>query len=179
MATVNEMLSAFGRMSGSAPELALLTFQSIAVGHRFQFHTNGVGDGDDGALDELDIEDLIEVLEDEVWISDDFWSHEETIASTSQMLDGAMFTHFVSPEEYALESVATNPDLEVIDYNVRAGLKFNDGGVVERIWPDDDAERADAHGSLIGAPCPLRANFGPAGSMHSLSSPAIRISVSA
>src|ERR1700681_1473237 len=43
------MLCAFGRMSGSAPELALLTFQSIAVGHRFQFHTNGVGDGDDGA----------------------------------------------------------------------------------------------------------------------------------
>src|SRR6266567_8561598 len=33
----------------AAPELALLTFQSIAVGHRFQFHTNGIGDGDDGA----------------------------------------------------------------------------------------------------------------------------------
>src|SRR5229473_1862779 len=43
------MVSAFGRMSGPAPELALLTFQSIAVGHRFQCHTNGVGDGDDGA----------------------------------------------------------------------------------------------------------------------------------
>src|SRR5216683_3023349 len=43
------MVSAFGRMSGPAPELALLTFQSIAVGHRFEFHANGVGDGDDGA----------------------------------------------------------------------------------------------------------------------------------
>jgi hypothetical protein len=30
-------------------ELASLAFQSIAVGHRFEFHANGVGDGDDGA----------------------------------------------------------------------------------------------------------------------------------
>ena len=43
------MLGASGRMSEPAPELALLTFQSIAVGHRFEFHANGVGDGDDGA----------------------------------------------------------------------------------------------------------------------------------
>src|SRR6266487_6425191 len=35
--------------TGSAPELVLLTFQFIAVGHRFQFHTNGIGDRDDGA----------------------------------------------------------------------------------------------------------------------------------
>ena len=26
-----------------------LLFQSIAVGHRFEFHANGVGDGDDGS----------------------------------------------------------------------------------------------------------------------------------
>ena len=43
------MASAFGRMSGSTPELASLTIQSIAVGHRFEFHANGVGDGDDGS----------------------------------------------------------------------------------------------------------------------------------
>src|ERR1035438_7546029 len=43
------MVSALGRMSGLAPELALLTFQSIAVGHRFEFDANGVGDGDYGA----------------------------------------------------------------------------------------------------------------------------------
>jgi hypothetical protein len=30
-------------------ELASRTFQSIAVGHRFEFHANGVGDGDDRA----------------------------------------------------------------------------------------------------------------------------------
>ena len=30
-------------------ELASLTFQSIAVGHRFKFHANSVGDGDDGS----------------------------------------------------------------------------------------------------------------------------------
>ena len=35
--------------SGRASIPPLLTFQPIAVGHRFQFHTNGVGDGDDGA----------------------------------------------------------------------------------------------------------------------------------
>jgi hypothetical protein len=29
-------------------ELASLTFQSIAVGDRFEFHANGVGDGNDG-----------------------------------------------------------------------------------------------------------------------------------
>src|ERR1041385_101133 len=46
---VQPMASAFGRMSGPAPEMALLTFQSTAIGHRFEFHTNGVGDGDDGA----------------------------------------------------------------------------------------------------------------------------------
>ena len=119
------------------------------------------GDGDEGVLKDLDVDDLIEVFEDEVWISDDFWWHEEVIASTRQMLDGAMFTHFVSAEEYALESVATVPDLEVIDYNVRAGLKFGDVGVVERIWPDDDAERADTHGSLIGPPGWLSALGGP------------------
>ena len=49
MATITRMVGAFGRMSGPAPELALLTFQSIAVSHRFEFHANGVGDGDDGA----------------------------------------------------------------------------------------------------------------------------------
>jgi hypothetical protein len=32
-----------------APEPASLTFQSIAVGHRFEFHANCVRDGDDGA----------------------------------------------------------------------------------------------------------------------------------
>src|SRR5207302_132983 len=47
-ATINKIVSGFGRMSGPAPELALLTFQSIAVGHRFEFHANGVGDGNDG-----------------------------------------------------------------------------------------------------------------------------------
>jgi hypothetical protein len=120
-----------------------------------------LGDGDDWALNELDLEDLIEVFEDEVWISDDYWWDEEVIASTSQMLDGAMFTHFVSPEEYALESIATIPDLEVIDFNIRGGLKLSDGGVVERIWPDDDAERADAHGSLIGPPGWLSVLGGP------------------
>ena len=46
---INQMAGAFGRMSGAAPELALLTIQSIAVGHRFEFHANGVGDGDDGS----------------------------------------------------------------------------------------------------------------------------------
>jgi len=49
LGTVNKMVSAFGRMSGPTPELASLTFQCIAVGHRFEFHANGVGDGDDGA----------------------------------------------------------------------------------------------------------------------------------
>src|SRR5208283_815056 len=43
--------SSCGKSAGprSKPELALLTFQSIAVGHRFEFHANGVGDGNDGA----------------------------------------------------------------------------------------------------------------------------------
>src|SRR5260370_37898080 len=48
-ATINKMVSAFGRMSGPAPEVALLAFQCIAVSHRFEFHADGVGDGDDGA----------------------------------------------------------------------------------------------------------------------------------
>src|SRR5580658_9591756 len=43
------MAGLFGEMSGPAPELASLIFQSIAVDHRFEFHANGVGDRDDGA----------------------------------------------------------------------------------------------------------------------------------
>src|ERR1017187_3233264 len=43
------MAGAFGRMSGPAPELASLIFQSVAVGHRFELHADGVGDRDDGA----------------------------------------------------------------------------------------------------------------------------------
>jgi hypothetical protein len=47
LATINQMASAFGRMSAPAP-LALI-FRSIAVGHRFEFHANSVGYGDDAA----------------------------------------------------------------------------------------------------------------------------------
>jgi hypothetical protein len=49
LGAINQMASAFRRMSGAVTELASLTFQSIAVRHRFEFDANGVGDRDDGS----------------------------------------------------------------------------------------------------------------------------------
>src|SRR5580698_5894904 len=47
--TVRPELGSRSLVSGSAPELASLLFQSFAVGHRFEFHANSVGDRHDGA----------------------------------------------------------------------------------------------------------------------------------
>ena len=46
---LEDAVSAFERLAGSATEQALLTFQPIAVGHRFKLHAYGVGDRDDRA----------------------------------------------------------------------------------------------------------------------------------
>ena len=48
MATINQIAGAV-RMSGRRLSWFYLLSQSIAVGHRFEFHSNGVGDGDDGS----------------------------------------------------------------------------------------------------------------------------------
>lgn len=102
-------------------------------------------------LDGLDDDALAEEIDDVLLDTDDTWMSEEgMVALTSQMLDGAVFSHRMTDSEVERGVIDAAPDLGAVDFELTEGLETSDGGKIKCRYPFDGEEELDDNGSYVG-----------------------------
>ena len=98
-----------------------------------------------------DDDELAEVVFEALLDDDDVWlAHDDLVALVDTILDGAVFTHRVSPAERDGGLLHATPDLDVIDYDLDE-LRLADGEPVVVAFASEHPG-ADEHGSFVGPP---------------------------
>ena len=95
-----------------------------------------------GLADDFD-EFLLEL--DEIWMTED-----DIVASTAVILDGACFSHVVTPQELSRGVLHVTPDLVAADMADPEGIEMEGGGQVELAFSNDGADGLEENGSLEG-----------------------------
>ena len=103
----------------------------------------------DGLLrDELMLE-IDEILLD----TDDTWmSQDQMVALTSTLIDGAVFSHRLTPSELERGVIDATPDLGVIDFDAVEGLELVGGGTLQIQYPFHGEPELDENGSYVVPP---------------------------
>ncbi len=122
-------------------------------------HNETLGGVDGLELGALEDEDLDEILldTDDVWMSED-----RIVALVGPLLDGAVFSHAVSPSELERGVLDVSPDLSAIDFDADEGLELSGGGTMVCRFNFGDEAGLDGNGSFVGPAGWLAPLHGPA-----------------
>ena len=104
-------------------------------------------------LDGLDDEELAEELDEILLDTDATWlSQDGIVALTSTLLDGAVFSHWVTGSELARGVLDSTPDLCALDFDDDDGLDLPDDGKITCKFAFEGEAALDDNGSFVGPP---------------------------